>query len=88
MKKKDYRQEIHALFEEVRSKIKVKEKLDVLKLHMLDKREGWLLEENSRQALDKALELSGKKEEVYVLPHAGKKFVIFPSGKIKMEVLP
>lgn len=87
MKKKDYRPEIHALFEKKRIGISVQREFDIRRLQLLDEFEERLLKENSHVALREALEFFDMKKKIYVLPLSKKKYTVFPSGKIKTEVL-
>lgn len=78
MKKKDYRPEIHALFEKGRKKIIVKHELDIKRLQWLDEKEEELFKENSREAYLQALDFFDLRKRVYLLPFSGKKYIVYP----------
>ena len=84
MKKKDYRAEIHNIFEKERSSITVEDEFDLLKLQSLERLETRLLEKNSRDALQETKAyVQHRKQRTFVFPLARKKFVILRSRKIK-----
>jgi hypothetical protein len=88
MKKKDYKKEIHELFEKEYKKITVKSEFDIRRLGWLEDEEIELLKKNSHAALNEALDYLGLKKKVYLLPLSGKKYTVYPSGKIKSEDIP
>ena len=84
MKKKDYRQEIHALVEKERATITVEDEFDLSKLGYLERLEVRLLKMNSREALRELIEyVSHRKQRTFVFPLAKKKYFLLRSGKIK-----
>lgn len=88
MKKKDYREEIHALFEEMRSKIEVKSRITIYRLQILEDREKYALEINTKNTVRKLkAEIREKRQKIFKLPFAGKKYTVLGSGKIKEEIL-
>lgn len=48
----DYRKKIHTLFEQLRSEIEIRNKIQILQLEILERMEQRALEENSKAALD------------------------------------
>lgn len=88
MRKNDYSTEIHALFEQIRSEIKVESPLGITRMEWLERDEKEALEENSRETIQRIKRrIAKEKKKTFVLPLAGKKYTILPSGKIKIEVL-
>lgn len=84
MKKKDYKQEIHAVFEQERATITVVDEFDLSKLGFLERFETRLLEKNSRESLQEIKEyVNHRKQRTFVFPLAKKKYFLLRSGKIK-----
>ena len=88
MQQKDYRAEIHAIFEKMRSTITVDNKLSILRLELLEKMENSAIEENKKETIKRLkANMRKNKQKTYNLPYANKKITILPSGRIKQENL-
>ena len=75
--KRDYRKQIHALFEELRGVGEIKNKLQIMRLEALERMEERALDENSKEALDRIKEMVERgKRKVFTFPLAGKKIEI------------
>lgn len=82
--KKDYKKEIHELFEELRKDIDLKSGLSVFRLDIYEKMEELSLESNTKAEVNRLRNMIAKQnQKVFKFKYANKKIVLDKDGRVK-----